>query len=544
MSFSQNFILILLVFNVACAKIKNTPKPAQREIASTPNKYWRITFQDEFNTPQDNKISGCIAKGEGNEHLCEMSCYQTKKPICLISWSAETYCEDLHKYYNLENIQRNSSIPFDERLKKNLAPLNKCVWKTFHYYNYMDLSAPAGEGYSSLSADMVTVKDGKLHLNARRSGYDTFDCKNDAKITNHELSNIDIKTNQCKIVAGAVESNRHPPLQWGEHAGRESRIDNTVGFSQLYGRFEVRAKLPKGPGAWPAMWLLPDNMGWPGNGEIDIHESYGAKKGEATAGYFNEFVHPDGKATQQHYLSKYKKLKNSLYDHFHNYIVEWEKGSMRFIIDNIEIGRVSEQQLIDGYPIKMPLYPFYWILNLSIAPTSKSEKRFFKNPELYNQFPELNMQIDYVRVYEACDTSSEIEKDCQKIDVLSPVDQYNTQKNESASADLLVYPNPVTRGTQTRVQVTFDQACKQKNLILVNSSGALLKNIDLNKMKSQLTSDELEQYVLDQSTNDLAAGAYFWQTNFSGCERNRSHFTGEFEYNGKGNQAFKFIVIE
>ena len=46
----------------------------------------------------------------------------------------------------------------------------------------------------------------------------------------------------------------------------------------LYGRVEIKAKLPKGRGTWPAIWMLPtDNAygGWPNSGEIDIMEHVG-----------------------------------------------------------------------------------------------------------------------------------------------------------------------------------------------------------------------------------------------------------------------------
>src|SRR5699024_10116570 len=45
-----------------------------------------------------------------------------------------------------------------------------------------------------------------------------------------------------------------------------------------YGRIEVRAKLPKGRGTWPAIWMLGsniDSVGWPDCGEIDIMEHVG-----------------------------------------------------------------------------------------------------------------------------------------------------------------------------------------------------------------------------------------------------------------------------
>ncbi|RYY11568.1 MAG: glycoside hydrolase family 16 protein, partial [Chitinophagaceae bacterium] len=41
----------------------------------------------------------------------------------------------------------------------------------------------------------------------------------------------------------------------------------------LYGRMEIKAKLPTGRGTWPAIWMLPTDRSygdWPKSGEIDI----------------------------------------------------------------------------------------------------------------------------------------------------------------------------------------------------------------------------------------------------------------------------------
>ena len=45
-----------------------------------------------------------------------------------------------------------------------------------------------------------------------------------------------------------------------------------------YGVFEMRARLPRGKGTWPAFWLLAgpkNNWKWPDDGEIDIMEHVG-----------------------------------------------------------------------------------------------------------------------------------------------------------------------------------------------------------------------------------------------------------------------------
>ncbi len=39
-----------------------------------------------------------------------------------------------------------------------------------------------------------------------------------------------------------------------------------------FGRLEIRAKFQDAQGAWPAFWMLAENMHWPSGGEIDIME--------------------------------------------------------------------------------------------------------------------------------------------------------------------------------------------------------------------------------------------------------------------------------
>ena len=49
-----------------------------------------------------------------------------------------------------------------------------------------------------------------------------------------------------------------------------TRLISTRKFK--YGVIEMRAKLPKGKGTWPAFWLLAAKrpLNWPGDGEIDV----------------------------------------------------------------------------------------------------------------------------------------------------------------------------------------------------------------------------------------------------------------------------------
>lgn len=101
-----------------------------------------------------------------------------------------------------------------------------------------------------------------MYLNAEKSHYTNIDCKR--KFKDPRIGNLDNYSFQCPIISGGVESRTY---------------DASHGFAQEYGRFEVRAKLNNGPGAWPAHWLLPmegtdDGCGWAHSGEIDIMEHW------------------------------------------------------------------------------------------------------------------------------------------------------------------------------------------------------------------------------------------------------------------------------
>ena len=55
-----------------------------------------------------------------------------------------------------------------------------------------------------------------------------------------------------------------------------ARLKTLGRFSQRYGRFEARIRLPGGQGIWPAFWMLGDDIEsarWPACGEIDVMEN-------------------------------------------------------------------------------------------------------------------------------------------------------------------------------------------------------------------------------------------------------------------------------
>ncbi|HKK09642.1 MAG TPA: glycoside hydrolase family 16 protein, partial [Bacteroidales bacterium] len=96
---------------------------------------------------------------------------------------------------------------------------------------------------------------------------------------NNELQNYtDSRANSFvqdgKLTIKAVKSNE----SW-----TSARLVTKGKGDWLYGRIEVKAKLPEGRGTWPAIWMLPTDWaygGWPSSGEIDIMEHVGYEMGK------------------------------------------------------------------------------------------------------------------------------------------------------------------------------------------------------------------------------------------------------------------------
>jgi beta-glucanase (GH16 family) len=164
-------------------------------------------------------------------------------------------------------------------------------------------------------------------------------------------------------------------------------------FALQYGKVEVMAKLPKGKGTWPAIWMLPESLRkkeekWPLCGEIDIMEHVGKDPNVVHTSLHTE-LYNHMKHTQ---LSHYDTIQN-VFDNFHKYGIEWTKEAITFFIDDKlfftsakgQDGRIATNE---GWPFDKP---YYLILNLAIGGNWGGE--------IDNSIFPCEMQIDYVRVY-------------------------------------------------------------------------------------------------------------------------------------------------
>jgi len=161
-------------------------------------------------------------------------------------------------------------------------------------------------------------------------------------------------------------------------------------FSQAYGRFEARIKIPYGQGIWPAFWMLGNNIDtlrWPNCGEIDIMENIG-REPSMVHGTFHGPGYSGGNGIGAAYtLTGGKKFS----DDFRRFAVEWEPNIMRFYVD----GNLYQTRT----PLDLPAgtswvfdHPFFIILNVAVGGGWPG------NPDATTAFPQ-QMLVDYVRVY-------------------------------------------------------------------------------------------------------------------------------------------------
>jgi beta-glucanase (GH16 family) len=160
-----------------------------------------------------------------------------------------------------------------------------------------------------------------------------------------------------------------------------------------YGRIDIRAKLPKGQGLWPALWMLGNNISqsgyaWPACGEIDIMELLGQDYQRVYS-----TVHW-GQANSSFHDSKggnYTLTSGNFYDTFHVFSMQWDTSKMVFLIDDYTIFTVNKSDMTTGtYPFDKP---FFFIFNVAVGGAWPG------NPNSSTPFPQ-RMIVDYVRVFQ------------------------------------------------------------------------------------------------------------------------------------------------
>lgn len=191
--------------------------------------------------------------------------------------------------------------------------------------------------------------------------------------------------------------------EWHRYTSANVNTRNTANWT--YGRFEIRAKLPKGPGLWPAIWFLsplrtPDIIGahkprkpdgsitdFPrrgagggesSQGEIDLMEAWGSRPNQ-TYVYIHGTQGPRPRARFEHI--------RDIYDEFHVYAMEWHHDRINFFRDNEKILTYTKD-ITTGWAFDKPMY---LLMNIAIGGADEPSPDDLNLPQ--------HMVIDYVRVY-------------------------------------------------------------------------------------------------------------------------------------------------
>jgi beta-glucanase (GH16 family) len=210
---------------------------------------------------------------------------------------------------------------------------------------------------------------------------------------NNELqyytSNKNVHVDGEKMIITARHENE------GNREVTSTRIRTAKKGDWLYGKIEVRAKVPTGLGTWPAIWMLPTDWaygGWPASGEIDIMEHVGFDPDVLVTTVHTE-AYNHGIQTQ-----KGKSVRRTgMTADFHVYAVEWLPDKIKFIYDGELQYTFNPSMLKDSPTYKEWPFDrrFHLLINLAFGGNWGGARGVD-----FNILP-VTYEIDYVRVYQS-----------------------------------------------------------------------------------------------------------------------------------------------
>ncbi|MFU8873974.1 ricin-type beta-trefoil lectin domain protein [Micromonospora sp. SL4-19] len=159
-------------------------------------------------------------------------------------------------------------------------------------------------------------------------------------------------------------------------------------FTQAYGRFEARIKIPRGQGIWPAFWMLGNDIAtnpWPNSGEIDIMENIGREPSTVHGSLHGPGYSGGNPLTGQTSLPGGQALA----DAFHTYAVDWAPDSITWYLDGVAYSRKTPADA--GGNRWVFDHPFFMIMNVAVGGNWPG------SPDGSTVFPQ-TMVVDYVRV--------------------------------------------------------------------------------------------------------------------------------------------------
>lgn len=182
-------------------------------------------------------------------------------------------------------------------------------------------------------------------------------------------------TDAFKVANGKLQISARPTP--GEsHLYSSGLISSHKSFASEFGRFEIRCKIPRGKGLWPAFWLLPPDTSWPP--EIDVFETVGDTPNTVhLTSYWSE--------NGEHRQSGAEYTGPDFSDGFHTFAMEWSATSIVWFVDGVQRHQVDNHS---------PRGPMYLLANLAVGGPWPGA------PDASTAFP-ATFEIDYIRAYQS-----------------------------------------------------------------------------------------------------------------------------------------------
>tara|TARA_S200000501_G_C20849498_1_gene755100 strand:+ start:622 stop:1359 length:738 start_codon:yes stop_codon:yes gene_type:complete len=202
---------------------------------------------------------------------------------------------------------------------------------------------------------------------------------NELQAYTKKLENIYIDNNNL-IIEAIKEKKRQTEYTSG-------RLNTSNKFNFKYGRIEVKAKVPKVKGAWPAIWLLSETIseeGWPHCGEIDIMEHINTDDIIYGTIHTKEYNHMNNNQIGGSTTLKY------LDSEFNVFGLEWDRNTLVWFINNKEYFRINKNEYFENsWPFDKN---YFLIINQAIGG--------FWPGEPDSTFTKSKFIIDWIKVYQ------------------------------------------------------------------------------------------------------------------------------------------------
>ena len=228
-----------------------------------------------------------------------------------------------------------------------------------------------------------------------------------ARKVNDEDQAYTARNRNLRVEGGHLVIEAHKE-EYGGAAYTSARIHSRGKGDFLYGRFEARAKVPRGKGTWAAIWMLPSDPfqyattcqegdewqgsetcdAWPNSGEIDILEHVGYEMGH---------VHGTVHNLAYYWVNWEQRKGRILLDapdqNWHVYALEWSPNRIdAFVDDTLYFTYVNEHDGWKSWPYD---HPFHLVVNLAVG-GAWGRAGGGIDDEIFPQ----RLLVDYVRVYQ------------------------------------------------------------------------------------------------------------------------------------------------